>query len=158
MQEQIQQKKDALALRFNLYDRDYAPDGKFSDDYPFYSKNDNPARFFRKIPLALAEEEYSALKQLAEQLDAEKPTQATPEGESRTATIASVYNVIGILILTVSILIGLVAGFSGGNALGYRTSGIIGFYVGIGGILSSLVFFAIAKTIHLLQEIANNTR
>ena len=58
------QKKEELLLDLELYDKVYAPDNVCTDDYPYFEWDDEKGEglYFKKVPIAVTDEEYEALK------------------------------------------------------------------------------------------------
>jgi len=48
LQHSEREERDSVPLYFNLYKRVYAPDGQFSNEYPFYSDSDSRFAIFAK--------------------------------------------------------------------------------------------------------------
>lgn len=152
-------RRDKLALYFNLYTRDYAPDGRYSEVYCFYDSKESLPRYFKKIAQELTDEEYTALTAMRDKLEAARPEnepkQTVSDTEKKGTAIGAIYTVLGVAI----ILVALIAAISVGSSrmfYGYDATAI-GIAVFVGGLLSSLTFFAIGKALSLLQEIASNT-
>ena len=167
LSEAKRKENEELALSFNLFEREYAPDGKYSEEYPFYSKKDNPPRYFRKVPLELSPDESEALramKALTAALPAQKEEireDAAKEDQSLPTPMSTVFNVIGIAVLVLTFLLAI--GVGTGNSdmfayFGYGTRGMTAVIVAVAGILQSILCFAIAKVISLLNAVAFNTR
>jgi len=158
LQQQKQQQQDELALYFNLYTREYAPDGKNSETYNFFDSKEQPVRYFRKVPQQLSLEEVEALKNMRADLEAttpKKPEEKKVEEVAEKTTITGIlYYIVGCL----GILFTLYA-FALQNGSSYDAIlNIFRFAMIVTGILSTLSFFAIGKALLLLQDIANNTR
>lgn len=158
LQEQKQQQQDELALYFNLYTREYAPDGKNSETYNFFDSKEQPVRYFRKIPQQLSLDEIEALKNMRADLEATAPKklEETKVGEvtEKTTFTGILYYVFGFLGLLVTFLALVIPGGSSFDML----TGVMRIAMITTGILSALGFFAVGKALLLLQDIANNTR
>jgi hypothetical protein len=155
-----------LALFYNLYEREYAPDGKFSEAYPFFSKSENPPRYFRKIPLALTSDEYQALRTMKAQMAAMPAVAETPRGagggeenHSLPTSLSTVFNGLGALVIIAGLVFCFVASSGGAFAYLGRTMQAMA----VAGIITACAIqafflFAISKIISLLNAIAFNTR
>jgi hypothetical protein len=159
VRDQQKQKRNDLALYFNLYTREYAPDGRYSEIYCFFDSKEQPPRYFRKVAQELTDEEFTALAAMQIELEAARPEnepKTTTSGiEQRGTTIGSIYMGLGVTVIIIALIAALSVG-SSNLFYGYdrTTVGIVVFVVGL---LSSLTFFAIGKALTLLQEISNNT-
>jgi len=158
LQQQKQQQQDELALYFNLYTREYAPDGKNSETYHFFDSKEQPVRYFRKVPQQLSPEEVEALKNMRADLEAtapKKPEETKGEEVAEKTTITgSLYYTLGFLGLFATFLALVIPGGSSYDML----TGAMRVAMMITGILSALGFFAVGKALLLLQDIANHTR
>lgn len=160
LQTQKQQQRDELALYFNLYTRDYAPDGKYSETYGFYDGKDNPRRYFRKIPQPLTDEEVAQLTEMRTQLEASAPKKQPAKVVKKPmdfTAIGPAFYLIGVLICIIAAIMGVATG-NNNSILGSDMARQMGWSVFFVGVCIALLFLAIGKALMLLQDIANNTR
>ena len=59
-----EEEKANLLLELDLFDKEYSPTGEFSEEYR-YSEDDSDTgktKWYKKVPIAISDEEYEALK------------------------------------------------------------------------------------------------
>lgn len=157
--ENKQNQRDALALYFNLYTRDYAPDGKYTEKYCYYDTADEEPAYFQRLPQPLTDEEATALSAMRVELEATQqgiePEKIDQSEANRNTTTGNAYQAIGVLLIAAAVLAAIVIGTSY-SMFGYASASVA-IAVLVTGVLSAMGFFAIGKALMLLQEIANNT-
>ena len=157
--ENKQSQRDALALYFNIYTRDYAPDGKYTEKYCYYDTRDKELKYFQRLPQPLTDEEATALSAMRVELEAAQqgiePEKVDQSEANRNTTTGNAYQAIGVLLIAAAVLAAFVIGTSN-SMFGYASTAVA-ITVFVSGVLSAMGFFAIGKALLLLQEIANNT-
>ena len=150
--------REELALYFDLYTRDYAPDGTLSEEYCYYDSQDEPKRYFRKVAIPLSDEEMAQLMQMRAQLEASAPkVQAAQRDatEHRKSIFGQVLYVAGSLGLILTVGLYIATRFSSDlYAFGFME----GLWTYMLGACVSLIFMGLGKGLMLLTDIANRTR
>ena len=157
LQAQEKAQRDALALYFDLYTREYAPDGKFSAEYCFYSSKDETPRYFRKVPQPLTDGEAQALQAARAELDASAPqTRSAPEAKTRITGIGAVLRplAVGIGILTAAICVIFILFAPAFDEWSIVFVSVIAIY----GSFAALLLAALGDALHWLQTIAGHLR
>ena len=74
--------REELALYFDLYTREYSPDGALTEEYCYYDGEEESKRYFRKVAMPLSDEEAARLADMRAKLEAthqkRKPRSMTP--------------------------------------------------------------------------------
>ena len=157
LQAQEQARREELALYFDLYTREYAPDGLYTPVFCFYDKNDTPRRHFRKVPQPLTDEEAQALQVARAQLDATaSQTRRAPDVKVRMTGVGTVLRPlgVGIGILTAAICVIFILFAPAFDEWSIVFVSVIAIY----GSFAALLLVALGDALHWLQTIAGHLR
>lgn len=161
VQEQKQLERDELAIYFDLYTRDYAPDGMYSATFCFYDKREQPPRYFRKVPRRLTDEEAQALKAMRAEVEASAPQRKeTPKPvmleEVPKSSVGAAFHPIAVCVVIIAVVACALIIYNAKLLGDMAIPAAIG--AAVSGLITALLFAAIGDALILLQTIADNTR
>ena len=127
-------------LQLGIYEKVYSPDGKYSEEYPFYEwdEKEKASKHFKKVLIDVTDEEYEEIKKYTE----------IKEEEKDKNPIAFIIRIIGIVVY----VIGFIASF----ILGVDEYGDISAMVLVWMIvffISGTFYLGFAEIIQLLDDI-----
>ena len=134
-----QQARDALLISQGLYEKVYAPNDEWSEEYPEneYDQKREIYCYFKKVAIEVTDEEYEQIKKYA------FASSTLPEPVNSTNGIATVLTVIGVIVY----LIGFIGFFAMFNISAFITL--------VGAAISGTMLLGFAEIIKLLQSIKN---
>ncbi len=157
LQAQEKAQREALALYFDLYTREYAPDGALTEEYCYYDGEEEPKRYFRKVAMPLTDEEFARLADMRAKLEATAPKTEAGEDDApvrRKPILGQILYVVGIIGLFATAILAVTSWFT--NT--YLPFGIVGgLSMLVTGVGISLVFLGLGKGLILLTRIDQKT-
>lgn len=150
--------REELALYFDLYTREYAPDGLLTEEYCYFDSEDEPKRYFRKVALSLSDEEMAQLMQMRAQLEASAPKAQAVQHDAakrRKPILGQALYVAGCLGLVLTVGLTIADWFINSISALFVTSGLSMFLTFV---CTSLMFMGVGKGLIILTDIDNRTR
>ena len=136
------QARDALLVSQGLYEKVYAPNDEWSEEYPEneYDKKREIYCYFKKVAIEVTDEEYEKIKKYA------FASSTLPEPVNSSNGIATVLTVIGVIVYLI--------GFIGFFAM-FNMNALSAFIILASAAISGTMFLGFAEIIKLLQSIKN---
>lgn len=135
-------KADTL-LELGLWEKEYSPDGMFSNEYCFRESKEGEELYFKRVPINISDEDFDMLTEELAQMDVEEDSDSNNEKEEKS--IVKFLWVIAWLLFGGGFLCSfIVVGRYGGT----------GFFVCLGSFMATGALYAgIAEIIELLNDI-----
>ena len=150
------EERAAKLIEWGYYTKEYSPDNKLSDEYPFAEYVGMIPTSFKKVPFDMTDEEFEKL--VADNKKREKEEKAKKEELTElndSNTIATIFRVLGWIVFLAAFILGFVLGREPrGDDLYFP---LMLAYWG-GGFVSGMFMLAIAEVITLLETIKNKIK
>ena len=152
------EERAAKLIEWGYYTKEYSPDNKLSDEYPFAEYVGMIPTSFKKVPFDMTDEEFEKLVTDITKRDKEEANNKIKiKGLNDSNKIATIFQALGYVMFLAAFILGF--------ALGRDTSGwrdklsfpLMLAYWG-GGFVTGMFMLAIAEVITLLETIKNKIK
>ena len=158
----LQKKKEKLLIELGLFEKEYSPENKSSNEYPFFEYDEKAgiSRYYKKVPVEVSDSVYEEILKYQNQDDTDD-TDDTIESVSNKSGISIVFKILAWITFIGGFISGFVFGMVEVTKGTYytHTSTEFSFTLALTywavSFVSGMVFLGFAEVIQLLTDIKN---